>query len=246
MRELVEQQAEISAGVLAVKEHKRRKQKFLNEVRDELFEAVHRIGGEGRGRAVQGQQRAAYYIDWWTTKGALNHPSQWKQNLRFASALRSGVTNGTIELSTDNDALAFSVLFAKSFSLMPQVIEHYADSGEVIELMSAVLLQEEKDEKEERERWLPGRKRKDFEDERLLFKVLRVYNYDMRLRGESGAQDDDESLMQLPLEVRLEFSGFYDPATAADESRYGEGGDDADVSIFSYAAYKRVGGRGAR
>lgn len=118
----------------------------------------------------------------------------WYAHVRHFNALRAGIADGIIVLSSRIDIELFLEICSGELSIMPEhpdFIEHYVQTGEVMELMHRAAL-------------YLGHKSIDEVRERLLA----LYFYDIAQEKQSREQGEDMNL--LPLEMRLAFSGFYD------------------------------------
>lgn len=227
-----EQERGFIRGLRAINHSQQQKRDFLDRAHYVFFRALDTIEVDSTSGAGKGELMAAHYLRLWTAREATDPALPWDQSKRFTAALCEGLNSGAFSISTDKDAFAFSALFSKSFFVMPAVVEHYVATGEILDLMKEVIEHEFAcDQSRAREH--------------MMFKVARLYAYDMRRRTEEKPDEadvntgDDEKLQQVPLAIRLEFSGFYEPVNDA-EVRWYEYGDAHSQSVFNYDAYRKV------
>lgn len=135
---------------------------------------------------------------------------------RFFDALIDGVRTGDIVLRTMNDLSAFGGLIVFALYSLPQVVEHYAHSGELLDVMRMLKKLDDQDSANASEDFEVNEKK-----ELAHIRVLRLYDYDQNRAAELQAQegDDESSVCDLPLEMRMEFSGFFDEISDEEHKR---------------------------
>lgn len=126
---------------------------------------------------------------------------------RFFDALIDGVRTGDIVLRTMGDLSAFSGLIVFALHSLPQVVEYYAHSGELLDVMRTLKKLGDQDSANASEDFEVNEKK-----ELAHIRVLRLYDYDQNRAAELRSQegDDESSVYDIPLEMRMEFSGFFD------------------------------------
>lgn len=120
----------------------------------------------------------------------------WEDHKRFVNILISAMKEEKIAFRDEGDLYLLHFLTYMSFQEMPEIIEHYASSGEIKEVMYLLSLDSPK-LTDENFFWLY----------RAHTKLTRLYEFDMFSEEHRG----------LPLEIRLEFSGFYEDEMTAIE-----------------------------
>lgn len=135
----------------------------------------------------------------WLRLSVLNDYPRWDTNVRLINVLRAGVADGMITFKTTADLYVFSQVAMERLWLFPEAMAHYAETGEILELMS--ILSEEG--KENASAYVDA-------------KMLRLYDYDMRTPAE---QPDAEDMGLIPLDIRLSFSGFYEDCLSDEEKK---------------------------
>lgn len=137
---------------------------------------------------------------------------------RFFDALIDGVRTGDIVLRTMGDLSAFSGLILFEFRLFPEVVEYYTKRGELLEVMRLAerACEQIRSISEEEDDPYKG----------AQIHVLHLYDYDRNREAEHRSKgEDDEAFLELPLEVRTAFSGFFDMPTEDEHHFY-----DDDIS----------------
>lgn len=133
----------------------------------------------------------------------LNDVKNRGDNVRLVTALLKGLDDGSLFCSDIQDLGLFENLFHYNLYRFAYAIEHFVERGELLDVIRLVMDEVEKHD-QERELLI--------QDIEFLLQLgmLRLYDYDMTLEGHE----------ELPLEVRMEFSTFYDEDTDADRQAY--------------------------
>lgn len=134
-----------------------------------------------------------------------------QDDVRLLTALHTGLASGAVVLDTADAVNAIGVLFRFGFWRMPQVVEWYCQRGELVEVIEAAT--------QDHQQYLlrTFQEDRDYLSDAILFKVLRLYRFDVE--HESNAGDDE----QLPLEIRLHFAGFFDEVSEDEQLRERKG-----------------------
>lgn len=122
---------------------------------------------------------------------SLDVPALWVPRSHVADALVAGIGDGTVSF---DDAADFEILLDARLlcpETVPEEVCHYAQTGELGELLSMLYSMESMDY-----------------DARI--RLRRFYSYDIAQTArclEQGVNADE--YLSVPLSIRLEFSGFY-------------------------------------
>lgn len=182
---------------------------FLRSVFDELWGAVESCvrrdvssdhkRSEEKSSLLMSMTRSS--IEQFLTDHVLE-PALWDSHLRFINAMRTMVKEDQIIFDNREDVELFRFLFRKDFSLLSTMVDHYVQTGEFMEAVKSV---------EEIQKLLIPSRTKHLYPAVSAFRVrmLRLYLYDMRRAQEHGEQDGADDFDLVPLDVRLNFSGFY-------------------------------------
>lgn len=141
--------------------------------------------------------RVVYDIERWLLGKVANDGAKWHGNVRVINALRTGIEDGTITLTSKDDLNLVHLITDGKLFLMSQVVEYYVETGEFMDLMTAL--------KKVAYR-TPSTPDKFYEFNR--FRMFRLYEYDM---------ESDADRAMLPLEIRLNFSGFENDTMTGEE-----------------------------
>lgn len=117
-------------------------------------------------------------------------------------ALHTGLMSGTIVLDGVDAIDSFGYLFNIGFWRIPQVVEFYAQSGGLLELI------EFSREHHNKRLWTSGDSAESLVD-LLAFRLLRLYRFD----------SEHDSATKMPLEMRLHFAGFFDEVSEEEKAR---------------------------
>lgn len=115
----------------------------------------------------------------------------WESYARMINVLRAGVSNGSIMFSDYRDCLNVYCALNDVPRELREVISHYVSTGEAMDMLGAIDFENETD---------------NYKYDKVATKILTLYSFDM-------LNDVDD----MPLEVRLNFSGFYDTEDKPEE-----------------------------
>lgn len=128
---------------------------------------------------------------------------QWQDTVRYVDALYAGHEHGAISLGTAEDVKAFDDLFDRNFFVYPQLVEYYVATGELLEVVRRI-------DADFRERIISDF---GFVLSSRVVNAFRLYECDlMQVRAHLDRGDDPAAYMSLPLDIRVELSGFFDRA----------------------------------
>lgn len=138
---------------------------------------------------------------------ATSEPIRRQQQARLVNAIRAGIKSGAIEFKGRDELNIFSHVFSSHLMLfmIPQVVEYYVETGEFMDLM-LIIEQHLYSILEHR-----GNPSLVFKTDYALSRarLLRLYEFDMR-RQRDGVQVEDQEMMDLPLDMRMAFAGYFD------------------------------------
>lgn len=123
----------------------------------------------------------------------------WESVNDYYSMLRSRLRSGSLVIG-DDDAMAFCFAVVSVPPDMSHIVEHFIDTDEFADFvdMWAVAAQE----------ITPAGKL--FEPLGVRVRVQRLYDFDLSHGYPDTQEQGEETPLQLPLDVRAHFSGFYD------------------------------------
>lgn len=164
------------------------------------------ISGDPFGSQTRKNMRGL--VDKWARTCA--ESGAWISGVSLLEALSEGVRTGNIEAAKEGSlGVIYSVLMSRC-ELVPGAVEHYISSGEFATVVGFLSKKSVMNSKKDRGAGCKG-------TVAFRIRLRRLYEYDMTLLAE---QDDDGSdMMDLPLEMRLAFSGFEDDITVAESAR---------------------------
>lgn len=136
----------------------------------------------------------------------------WEQRKRLLLVVEDGLVNKDIVLSRSTvRTLGFAI--SSEVHDIADIVEHYVKNGEFIELFTALIAEEDVIRAAHTAHlkvirtWVP-------------VKLCQLYDLDMRMKEEAAKdrkdEGDDDKTMELPLEMRLHLSGFYDTDDVGD------------------------------
>lgn len=133
----------------------------------------------------------------------------WAKNKRFFEALSSGLVRGDIVLRDQKDISLVLPLIIRNFEKIPDIVEHYTMTGELLDLvlLSDALMYEFF--RIEGNGFLDNSEYMSLHLE-VLVSMKRLYDFDML-----SADNRD-----LPLEIRTQFSGFNEVEMTDDEREW--------------------------
>lgn len=146
-------------------------------------------------------------VDKWAQRCA--ESGAWINGMRLMGALSEGIRTGSIEAAKEKDLQTiYSVLMSRC-ELVPGAIEYYISSGELATVVGFLSKESVLNSKKDKNAGCNGT---------MAFRVRlrRIYEYDMMLLAKV---DDDGNSMDLPMEIRLAFSGFGDDINTAESAR---------------------------
>lgn len=117
--------------------------------------------------------------------------SDWEREKSLTRTIVQGAKSGSIEFRSREDFDNFYLLLASYSPTSHHEIEHYIQTGEILDLMGAV--------KGEMSRAITFKELEIFSSRVMSVKVRRLYCYDM-----------NHDISSTPLDIRLHFSGFYE------------------------------------
>lgn len=177
------------------------------------------------GNSKDGDYARRSYMARWNrllTETMMNAPVEQHQgHYRVLTALREGVGNGVISLDDEDDVKLMDKLIHSNFAFCPALVEDYLESGELADALRLLVPREMLDGRLPND---PGGEPMMAMTRTLRVGMFRLYYYDtMRAREYDANKDegvvdrgDDENHQDLPLEIRLSFSGFFEPVTFAE------------------------------
>lgn len=183
---------------------------FVHEVLRDITTAFERAAGTDQQSALK--EMRGEIED--SLLSMIRRPSLWNENLRFITTMRSLVSGDEKTLKDFDDCWSFYVAFSMKLNQMFDVVEYYAESGELLEVLRTM-----------KEGTEPGNNSVSFQGfmvqtvpsdmvSRQQHRLNRLYEFD---RSNAAAKDqktgDDDNTMELPLEMRLHLSGFYEKVT---------------------------------
>lgn len=129
--------------------------------------------------------------------------SRWSAHRRVIQALREGIKDGVIRFESEEDVDLFSHILRADFVFFPALVERYVRTGEFAEVLQRVV------------------DSKNFILDHGAFRVqlFRLYTFDVFKEQEHMESGSEEEFVPLPLEIRLNFSGF-DEDVSRGESRW--------------------------
>lgn len=204
---------ELDAAYERAQAHERAHTPFMHKVFGDIktaFErADNRAASERDDRAIDDVKKQMLDVIEDELFGTmLRRPLLWEKNLRFVRAMRSVATEeGALE--SMDDVVAFYSAFSSELFQVPDAVEYYENSGELLEVLQAL---EENDYVTESTPLMLG-----FSIHSTQHRLHRLYDYDMSRRTEvRGQKEDENSGSLIPLEIRMSFSGFYEEVTEED------------------------------
>lgn len=142
----------------------------------------------------------------WLFEDLLHFRNRFSEQKRFIVALVNGLEAGDIKLQDFDDLRAFDFVINAQWRIFPQVVEHFLSTGELLELVE--FLREESGRFGALFDWDVDSQR-DLEASRA--RAYRLYCYDItRIKEHLKEGRDTYEHTSLPLEVRMEFAGFWD------------------------------------
>lgn len=139
-------------------------------------------------------------------RAAYRSAESWGDNVRFVNALVTGLGTGVIRMECADDINVLRLLISKRPAA--QIVEYYVHTGEYARFA----------ETSRRGDGTFPSLREDYEDfdstKEIRERMYRLYCYDVnkvREHIESGVNPSEH--MSLPLEIRMEFSGFWNEVT---------------------------------
>lgn len=211
---------------------------FLADSLDEICAAVENVSGDAiPGLSLNPRWRkrsASFFVTDYIMKDVPREPSSWREHVQFLNALRSGINQGAVVIDTVEDADTFSLLFLHDMFTIPQVVEYYCATGELMELLELLKVNDLDPQGHQTVFVLP---------EDTNTKMLRFYAYDVnRANRARKSQDDAESHMGLPLEIRLTFSRVLETAAADMETFFvrTKASGISHTRLMDYAPYRRL------
>lgn len=143
----------------------------------------------------------------WLNKEIPKQPQRWDAHVRVIRALQTAATNGTMVLSSPEDAKIFQYVTASDFASFPSMIEHYVQTRELFEVLKMAM-----DTDDIGARSKHSRSSDALTASLVVFriKLLRLYFFDMSI--------ESEAVDEVPLGIRMGFSGF-DEGITDDEIR---------------------------
>lgn len=137
-----------------------------------------------------------YRINLWLLNEMFNDVRNRGDNVRVVNALLNSMGSGNLVCENIFDLGLFEHLFRYRLYHFSSEVEHFADKGELLDVLK--LLMDDVDKQDEQGELSIA----DIET-LLRLGMFRIYDYDMTL----------ENHEELPLEVRIEFSGVFDRNT---------------------------------
>lgn len=148
----------------------------------------------------------------WILKGAVSDAQAQNKNPRCRSHIATvrmvhdAIQKGLIVFNTEEDISLFQILIYLDISFYPELVHRYLGTGEFMEVLQRVL---ETD-------WSKSRGLAHSDDHLVTAglvtfrtKLFRLYAYDLLREREQAAEGlPVEDPMLIPLEIRLDFSGF--------------------------------------
>lgn len=185
-------------------------EKYLNTVLDEISEllqsatrSANSVSGSAQG-IEEAADEAYGGIYLWAVMRVLKEPGQWHLNVRFLNALRVGLWRKIIVINSSYDIDLFRFLFTMKLPSIPQVVEYYVETGEIMEVMSIL------------KHCFNGALEKGESKETMIrSRALQLYTYDVRSEQESAAKGEEHP--QLPLDIRFNFSDLYSEEAVGEE-----------------------------
>lgn len=174
-------------------------------------------GEKDDGHYARGRYRARWNR-LLTEKVLRDHPRKKQGHYRVLSAVREGLMNRTLWLTSEEDIAVLDKVLHADFSLYPEIVEKYLKSGELFDAFYLL-------SRERLNHWISGDNRHQVASRAFRVSMFRLFYYDtMRAREHDASKDeemgdrgDDENHQYLPLEIRLSFSGFFEPVTFAED-----------------------------
>lgn len=168
------------------------KRRFLTNARSVFYQAIDQvnIADDDRGtKQIEDQilLSVAYVaVDNWSLGSVPENYFPWDLRERQGNTLLSALAQGTLVIDSAAAAQPFSWLLSKGFWRMPELMEHYANNGELLDMMALTAIAGERS------------------DTAHLVRALRLYVFDA-----DNAGDDDISSM--PVEMRTHLAGCFEP-----------------------------------
>lgn len=192
-------------------------EEFLRAARDEFFAAMNTVLDDDVSIPQREEHRVPSDVENWLFSGTLDHPERWAGYERMITALRAGISDGTVVFDELDDVNAFGNLFFQQLHRAPQAVEYYAATGE---LFDAIKLADR-----------PVALARGFSDSALLKRALgsvcillyRLYRYDVTsVNRILRSGEDPRDFMSLPLDVRAQLAGLDEDLQDEEQQRHME------------------------
>lgn len=205
---------------------------MLDSLRDELVDALKRNSTRNNAeRGPSGADHAVHHTKLFFNTHTIRDPARWIWNKKMLDALMTALHDDTITISTADDAFAFGTIFSNVLHWAQRAVVHYAKTGELLDLVKVI----HEDYVSASE--IPSGPY-EVPREMMLFKIMRVYSFDM-----DHAADD---VAAMPLEMRTQFANISDPVTDEERESYRKYAQSPATyaHAFDYTAYlgKKGGG----
>lgn len=146
------------------------------------------------------------FFDHWFTKAVFALPGEWDKKMRFANALTEGMRTGGVSVVDAESMTILGFMLDTDLYLCPQMVEYYCRTGEIIELVGFFKYDG---------RFPPAYS---FETSQRMLMAYRLYIQDVStVKEQLSAGQSTREYMSLPLEIRMEFAGFWEPTTEGEE-----------------------------
>lgn len=207
---------------------------FLREKGGDMVEKLLAFDSGGDEYARRGQEYALSSLNQWICSRQLYSGDYWEDNKRTVEALHTGLMQGTIVFDDHESVEAFGNVFAMGFWRMPQVIEHYSATGEMLELAAVVARCH--DQAIVDVLAAGGNDEDDDIMDTLMFRVLRLHRLDIEqgvgiLGTESDTGDDDVPLLEIRMEMCDFFGEIDDDERMSERGGFREGYSTGNIAV---------------
>lgn len=203
-------------------EEKDRRESYIVNAFQKISGAINRASDYHSGfdvsKTKQMKRDMLKHMEYWFFETMLRDVEGWDDNVRFVDAILRAIENNTVVFDDFKDVAPLDLLFFLRLHYFPSVIEHFAERGELVDVLGSLRESAIDSVDKNLNALIEGTEVPTVSQ----IKLLRLYRYDRTRKHEKQNESVGSAESDVPLEIRLQFSGFHDPVTDEEVRNFSE------------------------